>query len=175
MSDIFSKDQEFLLPASTVFIVLSIFVALLLNWLPWQGLWLALRPDFAALVLLYWCTHKPHRIGIGIAWAVGIFADVADSNLFGQHALSYAVLAFGGIMLHRRIQMFDVREQTLQVFPLLLLSYATFATVHWGTSGNMAWEYFLGALTSALLWVPMSIMLQRMRRSRRDPNELNET
>ena len=121
MSDDYSKDQEFMLPASGTFIALSMFVALMLNWLPWQGLWLALRPDFAGLVLLYWCTHKPHRVGIGIAWALGIFADVADSSLFGQHALSYSVLAFGGILLHRRIQMFEVREQPLQVFyaPLL--------------------------------------------------------
>ncbi len=172
MSDNFSKDQEFMLPATTTFIVLSMFAALMLNWLPWQGLWLALRPDFAGLVLLYWCTHKPHRIGIGIAWTVGIFADVADASLFGQHALSYSVLAFGGILLHRRIQMFDVREQPLQVFPLILASYTVFALVHWLMRGNMSWEYFLGSLTSALLWLPMSMLLQTMRRTRSDPKEL---
>ena len=172
MNENFSKDQEFLLPASNIFIVASLFTALMLNWLPWHGLWLALRPDFTALVLLYWCTHKPHRIGIGIAWAIGIFADVGDSSLFGQHALSYSVLAFGGIMLHRRIQMFDVSEQPLQVLPLLTISYAVFASVHWLLGGKISWEYFLGCLTSALLWVPLSFMLQAMRRSRRDPNEL---
>lgn len=167
-----SKDQEFLLPATNTFIVLSLFVALMLNWLPWQGLWLALRPDFAALVLLYWCTHKPHRVGIGIAWTIGIFADVADASLFGQHALSYSVLAFGGIMLHRRIQMFDVREQSLQVFPLLLISYTIFAAVHWMIGGNSSWEYFLGSLTSAILWVPMSKLLQTLRHKKSNPNEL---
>jgi rod shape-determining protein MreD len=172
VSEQYSKDQEFLLPATNTFIGLSMFVALMLNWLPWQGMWLALRPDFAALVLLYWCTYKPHRIGIGIAWTIGIIADVADASLFGQHALSYTVLAFGGIMLHRRIQMFDPREQPLQVFPLLLTSYAVFASVHWLNSGTMSWEYFLGSLTSALLWVPLSILLQTMRRLRSDPNEL---
>jgi rod shape-determining protein MreD len=167
-----SKDQEFLLPASSTFIFLSMFVALMLNWLPWNGLWLALRPDFVALILLYWCTHKPHRIGIGIAWILGIFADVGDSSFFGQHALSYSVLAFGGILLHRRIQMFDVREQPLQIFPLLVISYAVFALVHWMMRGNNSWEFFLGTLTSALLWLPMSMMLQSMRRSRSDTNEL---
>ena len=172
MNEQFSKDQEFLLPASNTFIFASMLTALMLNWLPWEGLWLALRPDFAALVLLYWCTHKPHRIGIGIAWTLGIFADVADSSLFGQHALSYSVLAFGGILLHRRIQMFDVREQPMQVFPLFLISYAVFASVHWIMRGTLSWEYFLGCLTSALLWLPMSIMLQSMRHKRSDPGEL---
>jgi rod shape-determining protein MreD len=144
----------------------------MLNWLPWQGLWLALRPDFAGLVLLYWCTHKPHRIGIGIAWTLGIFADVADSTLFGQHALSYSVLAFGGILLHRRIQMFDVSEQPLQVFPLFLISYAVFAAVHMFLRSNLSWEFFLGCLTSALLWLPMSLLLQSMRHSRRKTDQL---
>jgi rod shape-determining protein MreD len=170
--DHLSKDQEFILPASTTFIVLSLFVALMLNWLPWQGLWLAIRPDFAALVLLYWCTHKPHRIGIGIAWIVGILADVADSSVFGQHALAYSVLAFGGILLHRRIQMFDVREQPLQVLPLFLLSYAVFAAVHWMMRGSFTWEYFLGCLTSALLWIPMSVLLQTIRSTKTNTGEL---
>jgi rod shape-determining protein MreD len=172
VSSHFPKDQEFLLPVTSMFIWLSLLVALLLNWLPLHGIWLALRPDFVALVLLYWCTHKPHRIGIGIAWAIGIFADVADASLFGQHALSYSVLAFGGIMLHRRVQMFDVREQSLQVFPLLLASYAVYAAVHWQLRSFVAWEYFLGSVTSALLWAPMTALLQTLRRPRSDPNEL---
>jgi rod shape-determining protein MreD len=172
VSEEFTKDQEFMLPASNAFIVLSMFVALMLNWLPWQGLWLALRPDFPALVLLYWCTHKPHRIGIGIAWGIGILADVGDSSLFGQHALSYTVLAFGGIMLHRRIQMYDVSEQPMQVFPLLFVTYSVYAAVHWMMGGHFSWEYFLGCLTSALLWLPLSILLQTMRRTRSDPNQL---
>lgn len=172
MSDPYSKDQEFLLPSSGIFMFLSLFAGLILNWLPWHGLWLALRPDFAALVLLYWCTHKPHYIGIGVAWTLGIFADVADSSVFGQHALSYSVLAFGGILLHRRIQMFHVSEQPLQVFPLILISYLVFAGVQGLSGGHVSWEYFLGALSSALLWMPISLLLQNMRRTRRDPNEL---
>ena len=162
------KDQEFLLPASNTFIVLSLLAALLLNWLPWQGVWLALRPDFVALVVLYWCIHKPYRVGIGMAWLVGILADVANASLFGQHALAYAVLAFGGIVLHRRVQMFDLRQQTMQVFPVLLLAYAAYATVHWQLHGYVAWGYFAGSVVSALLWAPLTMLLQALRRPRTD-------
>jgi len=172
MSGQLPKEQEFLLPASGLFIALSLLAALSLNWLPWSGLWLALRPDFVALVLLYWCTHKPYRVGIGMAWMMGIFADVADASLFGQHALAYSVLAFGGIVLHRRIQMFDLRMQTLQIFPVLLLAYAVYAAVHWQLHGYVAWGYFLGCVTSAMLWVPMSILLQALRIPRTDPDNL---
>ena len=168
----FPKDQEFLLPASNTFIVSSLLVALLFNWLPWQGIFLPLHPDFVALVLLYWCTHKPFRVGIGIAWMIGVFADVADASLFGQHALAYTVLAFGGIVLNRRMQMFDLRQQTLQVFPVLLLSYVVFALVHWQLHGYIAWSYFIGSAVSALLWIPLTLLLQVIRLPRPDPDDL---
>lgn len=167
-----SHDREFLLPASTGFIVLSLFVAVLLAWLPWRGWLLAVRPDFVGLVLLYWCTHKPHRVGIGIAWALGIFVDVADATLFGQHALAYSVLAFGGLVLNRRVQMFNLREQSLHVLGLLTVSYAVYALVQWQVRGFVLWEYFVGVFTSALLWAPLTLLLQTLRRPRRDPNEL---
>jgi rod shape-determining protein MreC len=133
------------------------------------ALWLAFR--WILSLVLSAGAHKPYRRH-RYRWAVGIFADVADASLFGQHALSYTVLAFGGILLHRRVQMFDVREQSMQVFPLLLISYAVYALVHWQLRGYVAWEYFLGAFTSALLWAPMTALLQALRRPRSDPNEL---
>lgn len=166
------RDREFMLPTSRRFIAMTLFVAVLLEWLPWGGWMLILRPDFVALVLLYWCTHKPHRIGIGIAWVLGIFVDVADASLFGQHALAYTVLAFGGLVLNRRVQMFSLREQSVHVFGLLLASYAVYAAVHWQVRGHVAWEFFLGSVTSALLWAPLTLLLQALRRPRRDPNEL---
>lgn len=172
MRDHIQKDQEFQLPVSRSFIAASLFVALMLNWLPWQGVWLMFRPDFVALVLLYWCTHKPYHVGISIAWAVGILADVADASLFGQHALAYSVLAFSGIVLHRRVLMFNLRQQTLQVFPLLLLAYAIYASVHWQLRGNISWEYFIGSVVSTLLWAPLTILLQALRRPRATSDEL---
>jgi rod shape-determining protein MreD len=159
---------EILRPVSTMFIVTSIVTALLLNGLPWEGLWLALRPDFVAVVLLYWCTHKPLRIGVGLSWAIGILADVGDASLFGQHALAYTLLAFGGVVLSRRIRMFDLREQTTQVLLILFSTYAIYALVHWQVNGQIVWPYFLGCLTSTLLWVPMSSLFQSMRQMRVD-------
>jgi rod shape-determining protein MreD len=172
MNHDFPRDNEFLLPARVSFIILSLLVAVMINWLPWRGWALALRPDCVALVLLYWCTHKPHRVGIGIAWCVGILADVADASLFGQHALAYTVLAFGGAVLHRRIQMLDLQQQSIQVLPLLLFSYVAYAFVHWQVRGYVAWEYFLGAFVSAAMWIPLTVLLQTLRRPRANPNEL---
>lgn len=163
-----SSNPEIQRPVSNLFILLTVLVALFLNGLPWEGIWLMLRPDFVAVVLLYWCTHNPLRLGIGLSWAVGILADVADASLFGQHALAYTLLAFGGVVLHRRLQMFDLRQQTTQVFIILAVTYAVYALVHWQVNGYVVWPYFLGCLTSTLLWAPLSIMFQAMRQLRVD-------
>lgn len=153
-------------PVGNLYIFASIIVAVLLNGLPWEGLALMLRPDFVAMVLLYWCMHKPMRIGIGMAWAVGILADVADASLFGQHALTYTLLAFGGVALHRRLQMFDLRQQTTQVLGLFALTYTVYALMHWLIDGDVVWGYFLGCLTSTLMWIPLSLLLQGLRQIR---------
>jgi len=162
--------QQIHRPVSNIFILLSVLVALFLNGLPWGGIGLALRPDFVALVMLYWCTHKPLRVGIGLSWAVGILADVSDASLFGQHALAYTVLAFGGVVLHRRLLMFDLRQQTIQVFGIFAVTYSVYALVNWQVNGYVVWPYFFGCLTSTLLWMPLSIMFVAMRQKRADSN-----
>ncbi len=116
-----SGSEEILMPVKPLYIAMTLFVALMVNLLPLTGWVLALRPDFVALVLLYWGVHQPHKIGFLPAWLLGLAMDVADGSLFGQHALAYAVMMFTAIALHRRVSMFDMRHQILHVLPILLL------------------------------------------------------
>jgi rod shape-determining protein MreD len=95
---------------------------------------------------------------------------VSDATLFGQHALAYTLLAFGGVVLHRRLQMFDLRQQTIQVFGIFALTYAVYTAVNWQVNGYVVWPYLLGCITSTLLWMPLSIMFRELRQHRMDPN-----
>ena len=90
------------------------------NVLPLSGMPLALKPDFLALVLLYWCIQEPRLIGVGIAWFLGLVMDVADATVFGQHALAYAVLAYAAEYFRRRVLRFPLWQQAAQVAALLL-------------------------------------------------------
>lgn len=161
-----NASSEILRPVNPLLIWLTVIAALLINALPWAGIWLDLRPDFVALVLLYWSLYYPHRLGIGLAWAVGVLADVGDASLFGQHALAYTLLAFGGSVLHRRLQMYELREQSAQVFGILAMTYGVYALVHWQVNGYVVWAYFLGCLTSALMWIPLNLTLRALGRRR---------
>ena len=105
---IMPRGQQLLLPANPWFIFLSLLSAELLNMvlnmlLVGNAAW---APDFLAVVLVFWCVHQPQRVGIGVAFFFGIFNDVQQSSLLGQHALSYTVLGYCAVLIHRRLLWF---------------------------------------------------------------------
>jgi len=114
--------NDLLLPVGGAFIVSTLIVALMINLLPWSGVWLQVKPDFVALVVLYWCIHQPRKVGFTVAFSLGLIMDVAEGSVFGQHALAYSVLAYAGLVLHRRVQNFTLKGQVLHVLAILLLN-----------------------------------------------------
>lgn len=163
--------QEILLPVKAGFIVFTLALALLANLLPWQGVLFWLHPDFAAVVLLYWCVQQPRKVGMGAGFVVGFLMDVANGSLLGQHALAYTVMTYAGIILHRRLQMFNPGQQMLHVLPLLLISQVIIVLTRLITGANFpGWGYFLASATGAALWPLLGAVLKIPQRPRHDPN-----
>lgn len=157
--------NEVLRPVNPVFVAVTLIVGLLLNLLPLSGTSLMLRPDFLALLLLYWCIQAPRYVGVGIAWVMGLLMDVGDATIFGQHALAYAFLAYAAEYFRRRVLRFPLWQQALQVAFLLLLCAALVLLVRVvGGSPLPPWSYFLSAVTGALLWPVASVLLQMPQR-----------
>jgi rod shape-determining protein MreD len=167
-----SGSEEILLPVKPIHITLTLLVVLMINLLPLTGWVLALRPDFVALVLLYWGIHQPRKIGFLPAWLLGLAMDVGDGSLFGQHALAYTVMMFAAISLHRRVSMFDLRHQILHVLPMLLIMQLIVLGVREAAGGQFPglW-YFLSSITGALLWPATDLLLKIPLRRRRDPDD----
>jgi rod shape-determining protein MreD len=167
-----ARPEEILLPVRPWFIVLTLLVALLANTVPMSGMALTLKPDFLALVLLYWCIQEPRLIGVGVAWGLGLMMDVVDATVFGQHALAYAVLAYGAGYFRRRVLRFSLWQQAAQVAVLLLLSSGLVLLVRIaGGSPPPRWTYAVGSLTGALLWPLVTALLQWPQRPQRSPAE----
>jgi rod shape-determining protein MreD len=153
--------EEILRPVRPWFIVLTLLLALFGNLLPLSGGALALRPDFLALVLLYWCIQEPRYVGVGTAWWVGLLMDVGDATLFGQHALAYAVLAYAAEYFRRRVLRFPLWQQALQVVALLALCASLVVLVRVvGGAPLPRWTYAVAPLSGALLWPVVSVVLQ---------------
>ena len=62
-----ARPEEILLPSKPWFVMLTLLLGLLCNLVPMSGVALMLKPDFLALVILYWCIQEPRLIGVGIA------------------------------------------------------------------------------------------------------------
>ena len=167
-----SGSEEILLPVKPMYIALTLLVALMVNLLPLTGWVLGLRPDFVALVLLYWGIHQPRKIGFLPAWVLGLAMDVADGSLFGQHALAYSVMMFAAMALHRRVSMFDMRHQILHVLPMLLIMQLIVLCVRLASGGEFpGWWYFLTSITGALLWPVADLLLKIPLRPRPDSDD----
>lgn len=164
--------EEILRPVKRWFIAVTLFLALLANLAPLSGVALVLRPDFLALVVLYWCIQEPRYVGVGTAWCVGLLMDVGDATLFGQHALAYAFLAFAGDYFRRRVLRFPLWQQAVQVAVLLALCAGLVLLVRIvGGAPLPRWTYAVPPITGALLWPLVSVLLQWPQRPARGSAE----
>jgi rod shape-determining protein MreD len=168
-----AKAQDILLPVKTSFIVLTLALAFFLNLLPWSGFGLLIRPDFVALILLYWCIHLPRKVGFGTAWGIGLLMDVADATLLGEHAFAYVVLAYLAIILRRRVLLFRAREQVWHVLSILLISqFAILLIKIYSGAEFIGWGYFLSSVTGTLLWPALSALLPMLLRLKPEPDQI---
>jgi len=168
-----ARPEEILRQVNPWFILLTFFLGLTINLWPASGLALLLRPDFLALVILYWCIQEPRYVGVGVAWMLGLVMDVADATVFGQHALAYAMLAYAAEYFRRRVLRFPLWQQAPQVAVLLFLCASLVLLVRAvGGAPPPQWTYFVSPLVGALLWPLLSVLLQWPQRPARSPNEL---
>jgi rod shape-determining protein MreD len=163
--------SEILLPVKPAFIVFTLAAAAVLNMLPWSGWAFWLRPDFVALVVLYWCIDQPRRFGFASAFLLGLLMDVSEGALFGQHALAYSILAYAAIALHRRVRMFTLPQQVVHVIPLLLLNDLIVLMIRLLAGADFpGYRYFLGSFVAGALWPLVTVLLKLPQRPKADPH-----
>lgn len=171
---IMRQGQQLLLPAKPLFIWGSLLAALLINMLFNMGLWgrAAWIPDVLALTLVFWTVHQPLRVSIGAAFVFGLFMDVHQGALLGQHAMSYTVLSFMAITVHRRLLWFSVPSQAAQVFPLFVVAHALELLLRLSGGGAFpGWLLLLSPVLEAALWPLASVLLLAPQRRAPDPDE----
>ena len=167
---IMRSGQQLLLPANPLFIWGSLLAALLLNMLPLGRI--AWMPDFVALVLVFWSVHQPQRVGIGLAFMLGLAMDVHQTSLLGLHALSYTMLVFLATLIERRLPWFRSPQQAVQLLPLFAAAHGLELVLRLLAGGTFAgWIVLLAPLLEALLWPLASVLLLVPQRRAPDRDE----
>jgi len=152
-------------PQGMGIVALSFLAALTMSIIPLPEWARLLRPEWVSLVLIYWLLALPHRIGIGVAWCMGLLLDVMRDTLLGQHALALALIAFIVIHIHQRLRLFPLWQQSIIIFILLLIQTVI---IFWikgiiGEAPNFKYT-LLPPLTSALFWPVVFTLLRHARR-----------
>lgn len=146
-------------------ILLSFIAAFILSMVPLPQILQSVRPEFVTIVLIYWCIALPNRVGVGMGWIAGLFFDVSTDALLGQHALTFALIAYLAIKLHQRIRIFPVWQQALTIFVLMMFQ----GTIALWINGMLheapsLWSFILPATSTALFWPIGYLLMRQVRR-----------
>lgn len=143
--------------------LLSLFVAAVVAIMPLPSFALAWRPVSVSVILIYWSLRYPQHFRMIFGWMVGLLWDVLLNVPLGLHAMLLSLQGYLVIRLWQRLQMYPVVQQAFVVFLVVGIQLMGYRWVL-GVLGLPASDlgFLWGAVTSALLWVPVRMVLDRL-------------
>lgn len=142
-------------------VILSFVFGLMLTIMPLPDSIDAFRPDWIAMLVIFWAMQLPRTWSVGTAWVAGIILDVSQGTLLGQHALALCCVAFMTVRFHLLMRVFPIVQLTATVFPILAIyQFLLFwingvagvnapSVVYWGPviSGTILWPIVVSVLS----------------------------
>ena len=124
------------------------------------------RPEWVAMILIYWVMALPERVGLGTAALVGLGLDLIKGSPMGLNVLSLLIITYLTLLLYKRLRMFPLIQQAVMVMMLVGINQLIFNWVHnlMGTRSDSL-IFLLPALMSAILWPWLFVILRGLRRA----------
>jgi rod shape-determining protein MreD len=152
-------------PLKYLVIYLSLFVALVLMILPLPDWAQIYRPNWMALVMIYWSMALPKRVGLWFAFLCGIILDTSLGTLLGQHTLALVLIIVINMNFYQRIRVLALAQQAIYVFVLLLINQVVVAWVEGFLGRSTPLLAFFGApFIGMLIWPWVFVVLRDIRR-----------
>lgn len=149
-------------------VIITFIVGLMLTVMPLADTVEPFRPDWLALVVIFWAMQLPRTWSVGSAWIIGIVLDVSYGTLLGQHALALCVVAFATVRFHLLMRVFPLSQLSATIFALLALYQFILFWVN-GVAGVSAptITYWAPVITGTLIWPFLFMFLSGVRYSSR--------
>lgn len=146
-------------------ILMSFIAALLLAVYPLPLEWRWWRPEFVLLVAIFWISVFPLTISVFFLCFLGLYQDILEGVPLGQHALSMVMVSYICILSYQRVRNFAVWKEAGWVFVLVGLAQLPGNWVQSMSGRPLSGLLFLvPALTSALIWPLVRLLLDRVSR-----------
>jgi rod shape-determining protein MreD len=145
-------------------VIMSFIVGLMLTIMPLPAVLEAFRPDWLAMLVIFWAMQLPRTWSVGSAWFVGIVLDVSQGTLLGQHALALCCVAFITVRFHLLMRVFPVPQLTATVLPILAIYQFLLFWIN-GVAGVDAPSivYWGPVISGTILWPVVMVFLSSLR------------
>lgn len=145
-------------------VIVTLLVGLMLTIMPLPESIKPFRPDWLALLVIFWAMQLPRTWSIGTAWIIGVILDVSYGTLLGQHALALCVIAFITVRFHLLMRVFPLSQLSATVFALLALYQFLLFWIN-GVAGitAQAMDYWGPVITGTLVWPFLYVFLSGVR------------
>jgi len=145
-------------------VIITFIVGLMLTVMPLPESAEQFRPDWLALVVIFWAMQLPRTWSVGSAWLIGIVLDVSYGTLLGQHALALRLIAFATVRFHLLMRVFPLSQLSATIFALLALYQFILFWVN-GVAGVTApaITYWAPVITGTLVWPFLFMFLSGVR------------
>lgn len=144
----------------------SVAAALILAVVPLPEAIAPFRPDWVAVVLLYWSLIEPRRYGLFTAVGLGIVLDTLSGSLLGQHSLALLLIVFLSQRLYLRIRAFPASQVAIVVIALLALYEFVLLLIDGFVARAVPLiERWGPVVTGGLLWLLVLVAVERNRQA----------
>lgn len=145
-------------------VIISFLVGLMLTIMPLPDWASTYRPDWLAMLVIFWAMQLPRSWSVGTAWILGVVLDVSQGTFLGQHALALCCIAFATVRIHLLMRVFPITQLTATVL-VLLASYQFLLFWINGVAGieTPAVTYWGPIVTGTILWPFLFMFLSGLR------------
>ncbi|UJJ59735.1 rod shape-determining protein MreD [Rhodanobacter denitrificans] len=131
---------------------------------PLPGVLEPFKPYWPALVLLYWSLESEDRVTLGLAFSVGLAADLINGVVLGEQALRLCALVFIALRFRSRLRFFPMWQQALAVLALLLNDRILLLIVRVLAGASLPpASWWISPFVGAALWPFLFLLLDDLR------------
>jgi rod shape-determining protein MreD len=142
----------------------TLLFALLSMLVPLPGVLEPFKPYWPALILLYWSLESEDRVTLGLAFVIGLGADLLNGVVLGEQALRLCALVFIALRFRSRLRFFPMWQQTLAVLALLLNDRLLLLIVRVLAGASLPpASWWISPFVGAALWPFLFLLLDDLR------------
>lgn len=152
---------------SILVIWLTLLIGLFVQIIPWSPEYNMFKPHLLMLIMAYWLIALPHRIGMGMAFLLGIILDLFSGSLLGIHAFIFSCVAYLLMFKFQLIRNLALWQQSIIIFAVslcynILVFLFQVSIYHTITISPLI---LVSSFVDGVLWIVIYLFLRLIRRN----------